>query len=143
MSNGFKKFLFYFLNLTWGFPITFVGAILALGAMIMGYKPHRHGGCIYFNIGQNWGGFEMGLFFFTDDSDDVDVKNHEFGHAIQTCVFGVFEWFIVSIPSAVRYWYREFKYYRKNKYPPTDYDSVWFEGSATKLGNKYIELWNK
>ena len=30
------------------------------------------------------------------------------------------------------------KYYRKNKQPSTPYDSIWFEGQATKLGKKYL-----
>ena len=44
--------------------------------------------------------------------------------------------FVICIPSAIRYWYRELKYYRKGLYPETDYDSIWFEGQATKWGNK-------
>ena len=50
--------------------------------------------------------------------------------------------FVVCIPSAVRYWYREFKYHRKKLTPPTKYDDIWFEGQATKWGSEYI-LTNK
>ena len=38
--------------------------------------------------------------------------------------------FIVMIPSAVRYWYREY-IYRKDReryYKLPDYDAIWFEG---------------
>jgi hypothetical protein len=30
------------------------------------------------------------------------------------------------------------KYYKKGLTPPTDYDAIWFEGQATKWGEKYI-----
>jgi hypothetical protein len=39
----------------------------------------------------------------------------------------------------IRYWYRELKYYRKGLIPKTDYDSVWFEGTATKWGTKVYQ----
>ena len=49
--------------------------------------------------------------------------------------------FLVSIPSAMRYWYREYLVRKKKKLhselPP--YDSIWFEGWATKLGDKYYK----
>ena len=42
--------------------------------------------------------------------------------------------FVICIPSAARYWYREYLWhFNKEKYrklPP--YDSIWFEGQATK-----------
>ena len=45
--------------------------------------------------------------------------------------------FIVCIPSAIRYWYRNIKVsFGKDLQP---YDSIWFEGQATTLGLKYIE----
>ncbi len=46
--------------------------------------------------------------------------------------------FVVGIPSMIRYWYRELKYNRKGKVPPTSYDSIWFEGQATRIGVNYI-----
>lgn len=130
---------FYTLNLTWGILLNIVGFIVALVLLCTGAKPKKHGGCIYFNVGKSWGGLELGLVFLTDERDSEHTKNHELGHAVQNAKYGLLMPFIVSIPSAIRYWYREFKYYRKGKKPPTDYDSIWFEGEATKLGNEYIK----
>ena len=50
--------------------------------------------------------------------------------------------FVVSIPSAIRYWYQELKYERKGLTCPVEYDAVWFEDAATQCGRwavNYIE----
>lgn len=48
--------------------------------------------------------------------------------------------FVICIPSAIRYWYREFIWHfnkeKFNKLP--EYDAIWFEGQATKWGKKYV-----
>ena len=134
------KPLYYFLSITWGLPLTLIGALISLTLIIAGYKPRRWGGCIYFNVGERWGGCELGLFFLTDKSDDEQIKNHEFGHSIQNCYLGVIMPFVVSIPSAVRYWYREIRE-RTGLKNNTSYDSIWFERWATRLGNKNIKYW--
>lgn len=136
-----NKALYYILSLTWGLPLTLIGAIVAVCLMATGHKPKRWGGCIYFNVGKNWGGLELGLFFLTDSRDSERTKNHEFGHSIQNCKYGVLMPFIVCIPSATRYWCREWMQ-RKGTPCKTDYDAVWFEGEATDLGYKYIRIWN-
>ena len=46
---------------------------------------------------------------------------------------------LIQLASAIRYWYRELKYYRKGLRPPKEYDSIWFEGQATRFGYKYLE----
>ena len=45
--------------------------------------------------------------------------------------------FVIVIPSATRYWYRNWALAKGKKLP--DYDAIWFEGSATKIGAKYRE----
>lgn len=136
-----NKILFYVLSFTWGLPMTLIGGLVAAVLLCAGYRPKRWGGCWHFTVGKNWGGVELGLVFLTDSNENKHTKNHEFGHAIQNCFFGPFMPFIVCIPSAIRYWYREFKYNRKGIRPPTNYDDIWFEGQATKLGTKCIEKW--
>ena len=138
-----NKFLYNFLSFTWGIVMTTIGGIVALILLICGKKPKRHGGSIFFVVGKDWGGVDLGrVFVCSKDSEDCDeLKNHEFGHSFQNAWWGPLFPFVVAIPSAIRYWYRELKYYKKGKYPPTDYDSIWFEGQATALGNKYIEYY--
>lgn len=46
--------------------------------------------------------------------------------------------FVIAIPSMIRYWYLELKYYRKNIHCPVGYDDIWFEGQATRWGVKYV-----
>ena len=59
---------------------------------------------------------------------------HESGHGIQNLLFGPLMPFVVSIPSAIRYWYREYlmKVKKIKCWNLPDYDSIWFEGTATK-----------
>ena len=140
MNKKLFKTLYYVLNLTWGAVVSFIGSLIAIALLITGHKPHLHGGCIYFEVGEGWGGFEMGLFFFCSKNSSLHTKNHEFGHSIQTAVFGPFMLIVVSLPSCIRYWYRRI---RTSKGLPnkTAYDDIWFEGSASKLGDKYISYW--
>lgn len=133
-----KKFLFYLLSFTWGLPMTMIGCLVALAMLALGKKPEKHGACWYFKIGRNWGGLELGIFFLTDETPSKRTLNHEHGHAIQNCWFGPLMPFLVSIPSAARYWYRELRYYYKGKTPPTAYDDIWFEGMATRIGSEFV-----
>lgn len=135
--------LFYTLSWTWGFIMTIIGALVVGCIKIYGlfakktFKLKKHGYCYYLNIGKSWGGIELGMFFLTDSRDSNATKWHEHGHGIQNCFWGPLMPFVICIPSATRYWYREFKYNRKGLNPPTTYDSIWFEKDATMTGRKY------
>lgn len=134
---------FYFLSFTWGILMTIAGYLVAAGLLVTKHKPHRWGGCIYFIVGEKWGGVNIGPVFLTDSSDSVHTKNHEHGHAWQNCFFGPLMPIIVGIPSMFRYHYRKWlvRTGRKKQSELPDYDSVWYEGQATKLGNKYMIFW--
>jgi hypothetical protein len=133
-----KRFLFYFLNLTWGLPLNIVGGLVAFALLIARKKPKRWGDCFYFEVGEGWGGVNFGLIIITDKTFSISCLNHEHGHAIQNCFLGVFMPFIVSIPSAIRYHYRNYRE-KKGLVNKTDYDAVWYEYTATKLGTKYVK----
>lgn len=134
-----NKFKFYFLSFTWGLPMTLIGLIAALGLIVVGHKPKKYGYCLHFEVGGNWGGVNFGIVFITSKAPSTHTKNHEHGHGIQNCYWGFLFPFAIAIPSVVRYWYRELKYYRKGKLPTTEYDSAWFEGDASKRGTEFIE----
>jgi hypothetical protein len=136
-----NKYLYYFLSFTWGLPMVLVGGIVALVMLITGHKPHKNGGGIRFEVGKNWGGVSLGLVILTNENPSQHIKNHEFGHTFQNCWWGPLDAFVIEIPSAIRYWYRELKYYRRGLRPPTEYDAIWFEGQATSLGTKYMSSW--
>lgn len=135
-------FLFYFLSFTWGLPMTLVGMLVALVLLLTGHKPKTWNYCLYFNVGENWGGCSIGPVFLTGKKEYESVNNHEHGHAIQNCFLGVFMPFVVALPSAIRYQYLTHKYFNKGKEPPKPYDSIWFEHSATVLGTELNDWLN-
>lgn len=133
------KSLFYLLSFTWGILTTLVGAVVTLVVCILGGNSNgRYGYCWVFEFGKGWGGMSVGPFMIISKDSYTSVLKHEHGHAIQNCWFGPFMPFIVSIPSAIRYWYRKLRYTRKGINPPTPYDAIWFEGQATKVGTEFI-----
>lgn len=138
-KNGkmLSKGLYYLLSFTWGLPLTLVGGLVALFLLIKGRRPSRFGWCLYFEVANdNWGGFNMGPIFLCERNPDWWTKKHEFGHSIQNCFWGPLMIFVITIPSAIRYWFRIIQEkFGKTNLPP--YDSIWFEGQATKLGEEY------
>lgn len=140
----FKKILFtigyWLLQITWGSLMTIIGAFAILGALIAGGKVHRNGPTIIVEIGGNWGGLELGAFAlcgkYSESSPEwfAHTRKHEFGHSLQNCIFGPLMPFVVVIPSAIRYWYRNL-----NNITEPEYDAIWFEGTATKYGSKLID----
>ena len=85
-----------------------------------------------------WGGFEMGLMFCRDQkSSDSFINNNEWGQKFQNCLLGIFFPFVVTIPSATRYWYQKIRSRKGKQNKP--YDSIWFEDSATQCGKYAVE----
>ena len=136
-----KAIGFWVASFTWGLPMTLVGCLVAVAMMVTGHKPHRFHYLIYFEVGENWGGFECGCFFVTNKSPTFHIRQHESGHGLQNIMLGLFMPFLVSIPSCIRYWYREIlvRGGKKRYHDLPDYDSIWFEGWATRLGEKYFK----
>lgn len=136
-----SKKIYWALSLTWGLILTLLGLTIALILLCCRKKPYRHLYGYVFTVGENWGGFSLGPISVVSKTAHFRTLNHEFGHSIQNCYFGPLMPFIVSIPSAVRYWYREFlvRTGKKKSWELPSYDSIWFEGMATRLGNKYYD----
>lgn len=139
MSKRFYP-LFYLLSWTWGVLPTLSGGLIALILLLSGHKPERLGPCVYFRVGKNWGGCEMGMFFLRDRTSSEHVTLHEAGHSLQNIVLGPFMLLLVSGPSALRYHYRNFLHrfapQKAKKLAP--YDSVWYEAQACRLGYKWF-----
>lgn len=130
MKNN--KIIFWLLSLTWGLPMTLVGAAAALFLRWKAYIPTRWGPCWVFVVGEGWGGINLGPVSIVSKTAKVRTIYHEVGHALQNCLYGFLFPFIVAIPSAIRYWYREWTK------PTTGYDDIWFEGQATRWGIEYM-----
>ena len=132
--------LWYVLNLTWGLIYTLIGLFMALIIMIAKKQtPHKFYKVREFDFGNNWGGLSGVFFIFISlnmgDKYTQETRMHEFGHSFQNALFGVFNIFLTLIPSCIRYWIHTIRD-KKGKLNK-DYDSVWFEGSATD-GGKYV-----
>jgi len=130
-----NRWLYYILNFTWGIVTNIMGAFVALGLLITGHKPKTYFGTVQFIVGKWWGGFSLGLFQVRDQDSSEEVSYHELGHSYQNVWMGPFWLFVVAIPSVIRYNYQNHR--EKKGLPNADYDSIWFEGSATETG-KYI-----
>lgn len=138
-----NKKLYYILNCTWGIIMTLIGAITALVLLALGYRPTRHGGCFCFEVGEYWGAISLGLVIVCGKNEGEETKNHEFGHTIQNARWGILFPFVIGLPSLIRCTYYNYMYghdIEKYKALP-DYYSIWFEGEASALGEKYIKNW--
>lgn len=142
-SNGVKfkapkkKWVFYLLSFTWGLISVIPGLIVAGVLMLAGHKPIKYGYEWYFALpGISWG-LELGIIFLAPEDASESLKQHEHGHGIQNIWLGIFTPAVVSIPSAIRFWYR------KIVACSTKYDDIWFEGSATAAGKEFMETHGK
>lgn len=68
---------------TKGWALSFVGLIVYGILRLFRCKPKEYYGiCPYFEIGENWGGLEMGWFFICCRNASENTKMHEVGHGI-------------------------------------------------------------
>lgn len=128
------KVLFWIMNLTWNLPMTIVGFLTATVLLIIGKKPTKYRGLLMFKVGVCWGGLSLGFVIIRDNNCmSSSIEAHESGHAHQVILGPLFP-ILVAIPSAIRYWV-----YALSKSPKFGYDDIWFEKSATELGDKLIK----
>ena len=132
------RFLYYLLSFTWGLPSTLAGLLFAFVLLCCGKRPTMYGPCICFTCGKNFGGLCTGIVMIVCRTADDRLKNHELGHSLQNLRFGFLMPFLVSAPSSLRYHTRRIirKLFPKKCMKP--YDSVWFEGQATRLGTAFM-----
>ena len=134
--------LYWIGELTWGLLMNIIGLITALFMLIIGKKPYRVGHTFMFYFGKGWGGLTLGAVIIVSHDCSFSTISHEYGHTVQNLIFGPFELFI-GIASAARYWYREIKRKRDPAFYLPPYDSIWFEGQATRLGLKFLRRYGK
>lgn len=122
--------LYYWIQFTWGLPLNLVGILVYYFLVkILKCKTYKHRKMICIVVPINFGGLNLGAFAIHGEKD-YDVATHEYGHSIQNLMWGWLMPFVITIPSAARYWQREL-----SKVPPkTGYYDIWFEKQATDLG---------
>ena len=124
---------YYLRSFTWGLLTTLPGCILAGVLMLFGKRPQKYGYALHFEVGNGHSGASLGIVILTGRNPSVHLKNHELGHSLQNCYFGPLMPLLVNLPSTLRFWYR--RIFKRTKKP---YDSIWFEGQATRLGNAWM-----
>lgn len=138
--------LYWIGQLTWGIIMSLIGLITVLICVIfLKCKVHKNGFTFIIEIGGNWGGVNLGCVSLCggyttvcpDENWFQHTRRHEFGHSLQNLIFGPLFPFIVAIPSAIRYHYQNYR--SKKGLSNKEYDSIWFEGQATKWGTWAIE----
>lgn len=144
------KPLYYILNFTWGLLANIVGSLvfLCLLPWRLAAKKNTFFGAVESDVAfythsvgevRYYWGFSLGVFIFIcmAGSNLQSLKAHEVGHTCQNAILGPLDLFVVEIPSAIRYWHR-LSLERRGKALQTAYDDIWFEGSATKIGESII-----
>ena len=132
------KQLFYLLSWTWGIIMTLIGNVAAICLIIAGYKPKKNCYGWYFEVGENWGGVDLGYICIVQHNSSQYLRDHEFGHSVQNIFFGPLFPFLVAIPSAVRYQARTF-IENRGWICKTGYFDIWFEKQASECGTAYRE----
>ena len=131
--------MYYLLNYTWGILTTLAGwlAYAFISIFLKKYIVERgkFGKAHYIMLGNNWGGFSLGVCFFVANGMSKEwtlhTQKHELGHTYQNAYFGLLMPFLITIPSVIRYWLFNTNLIKG------DYESAWFEAQATKLGGKH------
>lgn len=119
-----------------GRQLSVVGDVVYIIFNALGYKPKMfYDICPYFEISKSWGGLSLGWFFICCKDASEKTKCHEVGHILQNANIGGWQMIWLSLISVVRYWY-----YTICNIDVSTYDSWWFEGQATELGTKYVNL---
>jgi hypothetical protein len=126
-----RKFLFVFLQCTWGILQTQLGAIFFLNVRHYPHTTYR--GC----IDTKWNsrsGLSLGLFIFTPRDDLLDsdkIRVHEYGHCVQSLVLGPL-YLLIGIVSLI--WARNGFFIRLRREKKIPYTSCFVESWASKWG---------
>lgn len=135
-KKQWKRILLYSVYWTWCFPQTFIGLIWFVICKIRGFKTSKHNNYTIWTHDINYspaGGVSLGMFIFCKDFDSKKylystetVRDHEYGHVLQSLMLGWFYLIVIGIPSIIWVWLSD----KVNK------DYYWFytESWADKLG---------
>lgn len=126
------KVVYYILSYTWGLLNTIIGWLVLLILLPHGRLRGR-GSARYLQLNRptTWG-FSIGRLVVVGKDWNIETLKHEFGHTVHSIIFGPLVWLFVYIPSFLRFWY-----IRKSK-KPIYYDGIWFEYTASYIGNYYL-----
>lgn len=141
-KSQLKRFLFYFVQWTWGLPVNLVGGIAFLiCTKILHRRYQRFGYAFITYLPWNQGGLSMGLFIFMKDNHPkkkwtYNTRIHEYGHTWQCLLLGPLYYLVIAIPSAV--WCNFFEGYRRKN--NVSYYKLYCEGWANAWGQKFTKM---
>ena len=130
--------LFWLLSLSWGAPLTLCGLVCGAVLLLCGVKPAVSNGFLCFFIGNAPGAFSLGPVLFLPTKAGRMLFRHEAGHGIQNILLGIFMPFVISLPSLIRFLWREARIRRGEGRLLPPYESIWFESWATRLGSRFL-----
>lgn len=137
--KGLSRFLFYFVQFTWGLPVNLISGIIYL-ILKNKFRTEKFENAFITYIPGNWGGLSLGLFIFIADGREKEwtdnTRIHEYGHTIQCLLLGPLYWIVVALPSAV--WCNFFAGYRKRN--NVSYYKLYCESWANAWGQKWSGL---
>lgn len=132
------KFLFYFLQFTWGLPQNIIGFFLTRKYKESEKFFHSR---IYYHQ-DNWGGISLGMFIIMNSTMGKEwtdsIKVHEYGHSIQSLILGPFYLLIIGLPSII--WCNSKKYIKLRKEKNVSYYAFYPEKWANYLGSKATKM---
>jgi hypothetical protein len=124
-------------HFSWELPQQLLGFLMGLYLLMRGTvnrSDHFFKGVLFIET-SSFGkgcGISLGNIVIHGPDTAGAVKQHEFGHCIQSRVLGPFYLLLIGIPSFMWATARRYGYFRK-----AHYDAFFIERSATKLGFKY------
>jgi hypothetical protein len=132
MDAGYLKI---FPGIIWELPQNILGAILWL----IYRKKVKSIEVIHRRIFLQVSGFgiSLGSFIFWSYYPYRDIRKHEYGHSIQSLIFGPLYLLIIGIPSLSRAVYSRL-YFRKHGTPWKNYFNAYPENWADRLGERYF-----
>lgn len=135
-----KGFLYALCQWTWGLPQNLAGGLLWLWFRLRGCPCFRYQGA----HGVVWtlrsGSMSLGSFLFMHPSwtpANRALLAHEYGHTIQSLIFGPFYLLAVGLPSIL--WAGLPVFQKRRRAGKADYYAVYPEKQATRLGERFAK----
>lgn len=143
--KGFKLFLYYFLQWTWGIVQNLVGLVMRIFLLIK-YRKNKKDSFRFFSAqvtewSKEHGSMGMGMFIFyghKGEKDENEILVHEYGHTWQSAVLGPFYLLVIGLPSFIWAVLPVFQKMRKEK--NIRYTAFYPEAWANKWGTAVTGL---
>ena len=139
LKQRIRWLLYWLWQWTWGLPQNLAGAVLTL--CTPGRREWRGGALVtWYPAGKlHGGGLSLGMFLFVpgQSADRERICVHEYGHAVQSLLFGPAYFLLVGLPSALRA-ARFDRLERRGAPTKEKYSARWPENGANRMGERFL-----